>query len=189
MIVSLFDKNIAKILLLFSISPGSKYYRNEIKEKTGMNNVPLDNSLAELLALEILRLEGRMYSLNIENRLVMQIIEDAKKKLGGLPLKVQIEIVDFISDVSKIGVVNKVILFGSYAKLVYSDKSDMDIALVLEDIKNMVQFEKKIERVALKVSDKYGKEIQVHFFSEGDLKHKEDPLIRDILKNGRGLVG
>lgn len=188
MIISLFDRNIAGILLLFSISPGSKYYRNEIKEKTGMNNVPLDNTLAELLALDVLKLDGRLYSLNVDYNLVMQIIEDSKKGLGGLPLKVQIEIVDFISDISKVGGVSKIILFGSYAKLIYSDKSDIDIALVIGDVRNKIKVEKKVEEIALRISDKYGKEIQIHFFSEGDLKHKKDPLIKDILKNGRGLV-
>jgi len=186
MIINLVDRNIAKVLLLFSTSPGSRYYRNEIKEKTEMNNVPLDNSLNELLTLDIIKLDGRLYSLNYENGFANEIVGGAKEKFGGLPLKVQFEIIDLISEILKLGRIRKIILFGSYSKLIYSEKSDIDIAVVLNKGNKI---EKKIELFAEKISKKYKKEIQAHFFSEGDLKHKEDPLIRDILKNGRVLIG
>ena len=49
MITDIFNKDIVKILTLFSVSLGSKFTRNEIKEKTMLNNVPLDNALNILL--------------------------------------------------------------------------------------------------------------------------------------------
>lgn len=187
MIINLFNKNIAKILLLFSLSPGSKYSRNEIKLKTRMNNVPLDNSLSELLTLKAINQKDRLYFINLENNLIMQIIEDSRKRLSNLPLNVQTEITEFISDISKIENIPKIILFGSYSKLIFSDKSDIDIAVILNSKENK-KIEKKIESVALKISNKYKKDIQPHFFTNQDLKHKEDPLIKDILKNGRFLI-
>ena len=40
---------------------------------------------------------------------------------------------------------------------------------------------KKIER-------KSEKKIELHFFNTEDLKHKEDPLIKDIVKNGKRII-
>ena len=49
MILDLFNLDIGKILTLYSISPGSRYTRNELKEKTNLFNVSLDKPLSILL--------------------------------------------------------------------------------------------------------------------------------------------
>ena len=178
----------AEILLFLALSPGSKYARNEIKEKTGLNNVPLDGALSELLMFKLIKSEKKLYFINLENNLSGQIFNETKEKIGSLPLKVQFILLDFISAVSKFRGMEKIILFGSYAKLIYSDKSDVDIALVFDNDNSKKNAEKKISIFAEKISRKYKKEIQEHFFIEDDLKHKEDPLIKDILRNGRVLI-
>ena len=48
--------------------------------------------------------------------------------------------------------------------------------------------DKIISSIARKISIKYKKDIHAHLFLESDLKHKEDKLIKDILRNGRVLV-
>ena len=188
MIINLMNRNSAKLLLFLAISPGSRHLRSEIREKTELNNVPLDLSLSELLALRMVKLENRFYYLNLENIIVKQIIDEIKKEIGSLPLKVQFAIFDFVSAVLKIRGVESIILFGSYAKLIYSEKSDIDIAVVFADKQDMDKVEEKISEIAEKIGNKHKKEIQEHLFTKDDLKHKEDPLIKDLLRNGRILV-
>ena len=152
-----------------------------------MNNVPLDYALARLTALKIIKLNERLYSLNITDSFVEEMVKEVKDKFGNLPLKVQFEIFDFMHLTLRIDGISSLILFGSYAKLIYSDKSDIDIAVVFENVIELGD-EKKIEKIAEKISKEFRKEIQVHFFKGKDMKHKEDPLIKDILKNRRVLV-
>lgn len=188
MIINLMNKNSAKILMLLAISPGSRYSRQEIKEKSEINNVPLDSALNELVSFKMVLLNERLYSLNLENSSVNQILDELKQKIGNLPLKVQFILLEFVSSTSKIDEIKQAILFGSYAKLIYSEKSDIDVAIVLNEQKNVDKIKKKISLTADKLSKKYKKQIQEHFFTEKDLKHKEDPVIKDILQNGRVLL-
>ena len=186
MIINLINQHSAKILLFLAISPGSKYSRKEIREKTQINNVPLDTSLTELLNFKLILFKDRLYSLNLENNIVKQIMEGISE-IKNVPLKIQFIIFEFISEIAKFRGIKKIVLFGSYAKLIYSEKSDIDIAIIIEEDRENIQ--KKISLIAEKLSKKYKKQIQEHFFTEKDMKHKEDALIRDILRNGRALVG
>jgi predicted nucleotidyltransferase len=188
MMINLMDKNYSKIILLLIISPGSSYSREEIKEKTNMNNVPLDSSLNTLLNLKILNLNKKLYSLNINSSLVQYIIKE-KGKLSNLPLKIQYIIIEFINKVSKLRKISHIILFGSYSKLIFTEKSDVDIAVIFSDkTKEKNNIEKKILEYEESLSKRYKTNIQTHFFMESDLKHKEDPLIKDILRNGVDLL-
>ena len=79
---NILDKNLAKILSFFLISPGSKYNRKDIKEKTKMNNIPLDNALQRLLALKLINKNKQFYFLNFnieENKNIFSIISDEYK--------------------------------------------------------------------------------------------------------------
>ena len=62
MITDIFNKDIVKIMTLFSVSPGSKFTRKEIQDKTLLNNVPLDKSITVLLNNKILKKEKRLLS-------------------------------------------------------------------------------------------------------------------------------
>lgn len=187
MIINLLNKNIAKVLLFFAISPGSRYSRSEIKEKTELNNVVLDSALSELLAFKMIKIDKKIYSLNLDNEFMNKIINEIKEKMAGLPLKIQFMIIDFINSTLHFRGIEKIILFGSYAKLIYSEKSDIDIAVVFKDNAHKNKYEKKISIISEKLSKKHKREIQEHLFIIDDLKHKEDPLIKDILRNGRVL--
>ena len=59
---NIFDKNLAKILSFFLISPGSRYKRKEIKEKTKMNNIPLDKTLQKLISLRLIKENKNLYN-------------------------------------------------------------------------------------------------------------------------------
>lgn len=186
MLINLIDKNCAKIISLFAISPGSNYNRKEIQDWTKLNNLILDNSLNKLLFFKVILGNQKIYSLNFENYFIKEILKE-EAKIVQLPLKVQFVLIDFINSLSKLKI-NEVILFGSYSKLIFTEKSDIDIAIILKNEKSKLKIEKMTGNFARKISKKYKKEIQIHFFNKNDLKHKEDPLIKDILRNGKRLV-
>lgn len=192
MISSLFDKNIIRIASFLIISPGSRYTRKEIKEKTQMNNVPLDKTLNKLLKLGILKEEKNLLAFNSAPPLELigltNYIKSEYKALN-LPHDVFNALLESSGKLSEFNSVKEAYLFGSYAKLIYSDKSDIDLAIILsKKASNKIKIEKKIAKELKKIEKKAVKNIEPHFFSESDMKHKEDPLIKDILRNGKRLI-
>ena len=170
-----------------TISPGSRYIRREIKEKTEIHNVPLDNSLAELLTSKLIERKGKLYFLNVENRIIKEMLEEIEE-IKSLPLKVQFILLEFVKSILAIRGIENIILFGSYSKLIYSDKSDIDVAVIFKEENENEGTKKRISHIAREISKKHKKEIQEHFFTKSDMKHKEDPLIKDILRNGKVLI-
>lgn len=184
MICGIFERNIVKILTFFSVSPGSKLTRKEIQEKTLINNSPLDNSLTILTRNLILIKERRFYSLNFENdcaKEILKIIKKEHQRFKEIPLKVYFTLLDLSYKFSTMKNISSILLFGSYAKLIYTSKSDVDIAIILEnyDKKQVPELKKIINRPG----KKYSQIVEEHFFQKSDLK-ENDPLIKEIKRNG-----
>jgi len=94
-----------------------------------------------------------------------------------------------VHDVLKMNDIKGVILFGSYAKLVFHVDSDVDLAIVIDnEVESKMEMEWKFSSFVKKLERKYRKDIHLSLFSERDLKHKEDPLIKDVLRNGRKII-
>ena len=187
MITQIFNIHSIKILSLFSLSPGSKFNRKEIQERTKINNVPLDKTLTSLLYSNIIKREKNYYYYDFENEFTNMIIKITQKQfklLKELPLNVYyniIELTEFFSNKKDI----ELYLFGSYAKLIYSEKSDIDIAIITNKKLNRIE----INRLIDKLENTYNKEIEIHYFEKKTFyKNKSDPLIKSILKNGVKLV-
>lgn len=189
MIANLFDKNSVKVLSYFLISPGSKWRRKELKEGTGMNNIPLDTTLQQLLALKILKEKKHLLEINFENKEYLDIIMHLKKEYASfnVPYAIFNLLAEISAKLSKEKGITQTILFGSYAKLIHTEKSDIDIAVILSNaLENPSFLEKKMQKSAEKLEQKYKKHIELHFFREKDFK-KKDPLIQEIRKNGKVL--
>jgi len=182
MICNIFDKNIIRILTYFLISPGSRYTRSEIKDKTRMNNIPLDNTLLKLNRLGLITHHKKIYSLNFnnsKNQKIFDLISEEYRYLS-IPHQIFNTLVELSDKLAKTKPITSAILFGSYAKLIHTKDSDIDIAVILTDRK------KKTIEVIKKDVSKISKKIELHFFEEGDMKAK-DPLIKDILRNGNPI--
>lgn len=187
MLFNLIDKNCARILILLTSSPGRNHTRKEIKDRTELNNVPLDISLNKLLFFKLISEKKKIYSLNLESEMVQKLIKE-KIIFINLPFKVQFILIEIIDKISRFRGIKNVILFGSYSKLIFTDRSDIDLAIILNNkIKDKSKLEKLIFPVINKISKEFKKEVQCHYFLEDDLKHKEDPLIKDILRNGKNI--
>ena len=113
MLINIINKNITKILLFLIVSPGSRYNRKEIKEAVNLNNTPLDNSLVILLNLKMIKRVKNLYSLNLDNELIKQIMKE-REPLSNLPLKIQYMIIDFLESAIKNKSIKNIVLFGSY---------------------------------------------------------------------------
>ena len=184
MILNLFDLSIAKVLTLFSLAPGIKLKRKEIKEKTKLTNLTLDKALSVLLNSSILVREGNYFklSLNEKTKMLIKLIQEEYKSLNEIPLNAFFSILEIVDRISAFKDV-EVYLFGSYAKLTFTPESDIDLAIVSErDLKFL-------EKQALKTEKKYKTKIQLHFFPKDLKEHKEDPLVKEILRNGIKLIG
>ena len=196
MITDIFDSNIVKVLALFSISPGSKFRRKEIKEKTLMNNIPLDKSLIKLTKIGIIKEEKNFYFINpeqsAETESVWRHIKDCYTKgFNEIPLKIFYLLIDISNKLSEIREIKNILLFGSFAKLIYTEKSDIDIAIIFYDkIKERRKTEAKINKIIEKIEarNKEQNKIEIHFFSESDMKNKKDPLIKEVVHNSRQML-
>ena len=188
MISQIFDSSIFKVIALFALSPGSRFKRKEIKGKTKLNNVPLDRALERLLHSGIIKQEKGLYSVNHESKDAMQIISMAEaqyKYFKNLPFDIYVILIDMAEEFSSTKNI-EIWLFGSYAKLVYSDKSDIDIAFLAGDKKINKE---KIKGKLKKISEKYNKQIEEHIFPKKDFyRNKKDPLVKEILQHGIRLV-
>ena len=186
MIASNFNKDIFEVLTIFSMSPGSRFSRKELKEKTRLNNVNLDNALNSLINADIIKKERKYFSFNLEgNKEIITLVSKEYKKLKEIPLDSYFSVINIIFLLNKFRKIS-VYLFGSYAKLVFREGSDIDIAVISNSINDKGR--KKINEGAQKIERKYGKRIEVHYFGMNFYKNRKDPLVKEIIKNGVKLI-
>ena len=176
------------MLSLYGISPGSRFNRTEIKQRTRLHNVPLDKALLLLLHSGILKKEKKLHALNFENEYTQKIMEIARKQykeMRELPLIIYYLILDVAASLSILKGI-EVYLFGSYAKLIPTDKSDVDLAVLVPK-----EFTRKeqITHVASKCEKIYNKKIEIHYFEKDAFyKNKKDLLVKGIIKDGIRLI-
>lgn len=174
MIINILNKISASVILFLALSSGGRATRNEIKEATHSNNVPIDNSLNQLLNLKMLNQKDKLLSLNMENLIIQQIIKEIKDKFSFLPLQIQFILTEFIENSLNARGINEIILFGNYSKPVHQESS-IELAVIFKDTtKNLDRQQKKILRVAENLSKENNKTIKISFLPEQKLKSRED---------------
>lgn len=184
--IELLDLNVLKIVTVFSVSPGSRFARKTIKEKTNIPNLILDKYLAKLLNLKFLTKEKNFLVLNFKNNEIndiIKIVSEQYSKFKQLPLKDYFLILSLKDELVKIRYIGDVYLFGSYAKLIFKEDSDVDIAIISEKADK-----KNIEKPVKKLEKRYKKNIEVHYFSKKFYNNRRDPLVKDILQHGIKMI-
>ncbi len=173
----LFNNAIYKIVTIYSVEPGSRWRRKELQEFTRLPNQPLDTALLKLQQAGVLKREKNLYAL--AEKTISNIIREEYERLGALPFNIYFALVDLVELFAKQKVT--LILFGSYAKLTYTKHSDLDIA-VLHGKRYKKERTEKLER-------RYNITIELHEFDKhAFLKNKKDPLVKEILRNGKQLI-
>jgi len=184
--IEILDKNITKIVTVFSLAPGIKLNRKIIKEKTSLSNIILDKTLSKLTNLKLLNKERSFFSLNFQNKEIKETVNKTSEhytKLKQLPLKEYFMIMDIESEILKIKNIGDVYLFGSYSKLIFKENSDIDIAIISNNINR-----KELNNLVKKLEYKYNKNIEVHYFTKNFYNNKRDPLVKEIFQQGIKLV-
>jgi len=78
----------------------------------------------------------------------------------------------------------EIILFGSYARGDAAEGSDIDIVLLLEDVKDIYAEREKFFPVTSRISLKYDTVVSVVPFDSREFRQKRTPLILNIGKEG-----
>ena len=76
----------------------------------------------------------------------------------------------------------KVILFGSYAKGTFHDDSDIDIAVILKDYKNLLDIQRDLMRLRRRIDSR----IEPHPFRENEFE-LTNPIVNEIVKHGQEI--
>jgi predicted nucleotidyltransferase len=132
----------------------------------------LDNALNTLINTNILTKQKRLFSLNLLNEQAKQIIKlisSDYSNLKSLPFEVYFSLIDILYFLIKYKNF-KVYLFGSYSKLIFHDKSDIDIAIISDSLQ---EHKKAIDACCKKITKVYLKEIEIHYFSTNFEKQKK----------------
>lgn len=187
MISLVFDLDCFKILSVFALAPGMRHRRQELKQKTKLNNVPLDNALARLVSAKILVKEKKLLAINFESaqsKSILNLVSQQYKSMRELPLDVYFLLLDVVNQLTTT-TPTELWLFGSYAKLVYKENSDIDLALLVPKEHN-TEF---ITKIIQKLEKKYSKSIELHVFDKVRFyRNKRDPLVKEILRAGLRLI-
>ena len=195
MITQLFDRNVFRVISLFSLSPGSRFRRNEIQQRVKLNNIPLDRALTILTETGILHRKNNLYELNFHNPYTQKIIDIVSyqyRSCKEIPFDVYLLLQDaeYALSLSKTRITEGY-LFGSYAKLIYTNDSDVDLAVIVPgSLDDKTSDRREFDRIAEKLETKYNKRVEIHIFEkESFYRNKRDPLVADILRNGIRFAG
>ena len=150
-----------------------------------MNNATLDESLNILFTSKILKKEKKLICLNLEYKELIFMLRKDHQQLNELYTGSYFPIMDITAHLSKLKYI-KVYLFGSHAKLIHNDKSDIDIAIVSNKLSQKQK--DKLSLLIRKIEKRYNKPIEVHYFTNEFYNNKKDPLVKDILRNGRKII-
>lgn len=100
---------------------------------------------------------------SISNKLVMEIVQK------------------YVDKILENYNVEAIILFGSYAKGTEREDSDIDIAIVTDDIENDI-FDEEVKLMILRRGIDY--RIEPHIIRIQDYKEKNDPFIQEVIDTG-----
>jgi len=190
-------RSVWKLLLVLAEAPGKAISRGEIKSLTKLGNKVLVSSLLILERFDIIKEDkiGKRYyyKMNLANPFtdyLIEIIRLEKNELNNPDFFIMSLLREFVYELINICSDNlcKVILFGSYAKRTFVHNSDVDVAVVLKE--NNSDEEIMIAESTNRISKRFKKEIQVHYFTidEFDKEKKRKGIINEIYKDGIVLI-
>jgi predicted nucleotidyltransferase len=172
-----------EIISLFSSNYLKSFHTREIAKLLGKNHVSLLPHLKKLIKGKILisKINGKNknYFLNLNNNLVLNYLNMSENMKSIVYLKKNFLIKKINQELFNLNLDGSFILFGSYVKGNFDEKSDIDL-LYLGNIK-----ESEIKKIK-NIGEIYGKIINI---KKSTLKNfeigirKKDSLIIEIIKN------
>jgi len=186
-----------KIMFVLGEAPGKAVSRKEIQILTKAGNKVTAKFLMLMEKFDIIASfkigKTYFYKMNLSNPFVGQILEIVsleKKQLNNPDFAVLNILREFVYELTNANLenLNRIILFGSYAKRTYRKDSDIDTAVILKE-KN-INDELLITEIIDKLNKRFKKEIQPHYYTADEFKKlgKKEGLARDIIKDGIVLL-
>ncbi|MFH1821106.1 MAG: nucleotidyltransferase domain-containing protein [Methanobacteriota archaeon] len=172
-----------KILAMFLLSPGKKFYVRELARKTGSNTNSVRRELNRLESIGLLRSEtsGNLkYYAADEKMPIYGELRSMFLKTEGLGEAIK-------ENLKKLGKVKLAFIYGSFAKGEAQLKSDIDLMIVGE------VNERKLLPLVRKTEERLSREINYTLFTTAEFESRvkrKDPFVSDVLKGKRiQLVG
>lgn len=178
----LIDKNYLKIMELFYNNRNTPLHLREIARNVKLNESSISRHLNFLEKTKILESmhDGNLKKFKIckkEVSKIFPIFDD--KKLEKLPLLRRNAIKDYIEKSAKKPLF--LIVFGSTAKGIYGDTSDIDLLEIVPIKKDTKATIKEVEAIT-------GMQLQIFQMNEQDfekeLKNKDDKVVQSAIKTG-----
>lgn len=183
-----------KALFVLAEAPGKAVSRKEIHALTGMGNKMIDKSLLILEKFKVITItrigKRKYYKLNMNNPFTNDLLrlvsleKERAESLGFEMVNILREIVYGITNIN-LENITKIILFGSYAKRIHREKSDIDLAVVVKE--RRPKEELSVTNLVDGLEKRFKKEIQIHYFTEKEFE-KKSRLAEEIKKDGVVLV-
>ncbi len=180
-----------KIVDLLSRYPGKKFTMNEIAEELGEHYSFAYRIINRLHEQKVIKKEkvgkSHLCTLNLKNEKTVALIKlsEIERREEFLERNKQLKLIlkDFINAVSDKGDINSVLLFGSYAKNIQSETSDIDILILTKS-------DLELEKAMGETYAKYGEELNAIAMTPSDFKKEiEEPIIKEIIENHFILYG
>ena len=186
MIELIFDTNCYKILSFFAIHEGAAFRRNEIKEKTRLNNVPLDKALNKLALSHTLSIDHGTYRLNEASKQIKRAAKITLRQyqaLNDLPFDGYLLLIDVVEALSQVKGL-ELYLRDDPSKTKYQ-KSGIEITIVTPKGVDMGLLSGSIK----KLTGKYRKQVEIHDFLTADLqKRLADPKIKEMIDGSIKII-
>lgn len=167
----------------------------EIARKVGLSAPACHETLKKLDArglVELRRVSNvHLYKINSENYLVRHVFALQFAAEAAMPKRIAAAVKKSLVDPSKSDIVS-IVLFGSMARGTERLASDLDLLVVVPAKDSVKALEPRIECLRTLLFKRFSMPLSPYIQTLLDLRkkhHRELPLIREILKDGRLIFG
>ncbi len=162
--------------------PNREFSTSEIEKFARARGGNLNRSLRKLTICSVLIKQGKLYKINYSNSIIQSLIkifEKEKNVFQNIDEKELNILSDFTNELlKKYSDIKEIILFGSVARGMYSEKSDLDLMVIKEKISQ------KIELEITNLIKKYERKIQCFLHTPKEFKNSEEQLFKEVKKEG-----
>jgi len=188
------SKAVWRVMSILTEAPGQGMTKEEIKKITKLGGNSIFNSINTLLKNDIITAnkigKRTYYKINLANKysiIINEILANERKDLNNMNPKIITILREFTRLINEAINPKRVYVFGSIVKGSYTEKSDIDIAIITnKELKTNERIE--IEKINEKLENRFGREIQTHFFTDNEFKQLKDKLVEQIHRDGIKLL-
>lgn len=188
------SKAVWRIFSVLAQAPGQGITKEEIRKITKLGGNSLFKSVNILLQNNLILFskfgKRSYYKLNLNNNYIKQVVEIInleKQDTNNLNPKILIILREYVRQIFSLIDLSEMYVFGSIVKNSYKENSDVDIAIITkENISTKERIE--IEKIGEKIEERFGREVQSHFFTKSEFAKSKMSLVEQIHRDGIKLI-